>query len=148
MGGVNKVILLGHVGKDPEIRHLEGGVTVSSFSLATSENFRDKSTGEKKEQTEWHHIVMWRALAESVEKSELKKGDRVYLEGKIRTRQWTDKEGNKRSAVEIVADSFTIINRKRDRAPEANGGEEGEITEPASGAASSAATTESGDLPF
>jgi len=118
MGGVNKVILLGHLGKDPDIRHLEGGVTVASFSIATSENFRDKSSGEKREQTEWHNIVMWRNLAESVEKSELKKGDRVYLEGKIRTRQWQDKEGNKRSSVEVVADTFTIVTRKKDRIAE------------------------------
>ena len=118
MGGVNKVILLGNAGKDPDVRHLEGGVTVASFPLATTESFRDKNSGEKKEQTEWHNIVMWRALAESVEKSELKKGDRVYLKGKIRTRQWQDKEGAKRFTVEIVADTFTIINRKRDRAEE------------------------------
>ena len=118
MGGVNKVILLGNAGKDPDIRHLEGGVTVASFPLATTESFRDKSSGEKREQTEWHNIVMWRSLAESVEKSELKKGDRVYLEGKIRTRQWQDKESNKRFTVEIVADTFTIINRKRDKAGE------------------------------
>jgi single-strand DNA-binding protein len=114
MGGINKVILLGNVGKDPDIRHLEGGVVVASFPLATTESFRDKSSGEKKEQTEWHNIVMWRSLAESVEKSELKKGDRVYLEGKIRTRKWNDKEGNQRFSVEIVADTFTIINRKRE----------------------------------
>ena len=138
MGGVNKVILLGHVGKDPDIRHLEGGVTVASFSLATNESFRDKNSGEKREQTEWHNIVTWRNLAESVEKSELKKGDRVYLEGKIRTRQWQDKEGNKRLTVEIVADTFTIINRKRDRV-----GEEGAPTE-APAATESAGT----DLPF
>ena len=120
MGGVNKVILLGNAGKDPDIRHLEGGVTVASFPLATTESFRDKNSGEKREQTEWHNIVMWRALAESVEKSELKKGDRVYLEGKIRTRKWNDKEGNQRFAVEIVADTFTIINRKRDKNGEEN----------------------------
>jgi single-strand DNA-binding protein len=139
MGGVNKVILLGHVGKDPDIRHLEGGVTVASFSLATNESFRDKNSGEKREQTEWHNIVTWRNLAESVEKSELKKGDRVYLEGKIRTRQWQDKEGNKRLTVEIVADTFTIINRKRDRV-----GEDGTPAE------TPAATTENAgaDLPF
>ena len=112
MGGVNKVILLGNAGKDPDIRHLEGGVTVASFPLATTESFRDKNSGEKREQTEWHNIVMWRALAESVEKSELKKGDRVYIEGKIRTRKWNDKDGNQRFTVEIVADTFTIINFK------------------------------------
>lgn len=138
MAGVNKVILLGNAGKDPDVRHLEGGVTVASFPLATTESFRDKNSGEKKEQTEWHNIVMWRNLAESVEKSELKKGDRVYLEGKIRTRQWQDKEGNKRFTVEIVADTFTIINRKRDRA-----GEEALATE-----AAAPATSGVDDLPF
>ena len=138
MGGVNKVILLGHLGKDPDIRHLEGGVTVASFSIATSENFRDKNTGEKREQTEWHNIVMWRNLAESVEKSALKTGDRVYLEGKIRTRQWQDKEGNKRSSVEIVADTFTIITRKKDRITE-----EGVAAE-----AAPAAETAGSDLSF
>ncbi|TAL56331.1 MAG: single-stranded DNA-binding protein [Bacteroidetes bacterium] len=139
MGGINKIILLGHLGKDPDIRHLEGGVTVASFSVATSENFKDKNSGEKREQTEWHNIVMWRNLAESVEKSELKKGDRVYLEGKIRTRQWQDKEGNKRSSVEIVADTFTIITRKKDRIAE-----ESVAAEPP---AAETATTGS-DLPF
>ena len=139
MGGVNKVILLGNAGKDPDIRHLEGGVTVASFPLATTESFRDKNSGEKREQTEWHNIVMWRALAESVEKSELKKGDRVYLEGKIRTRKWNDKDGNQRFTVEIVADTFTIINRKRDKT-----GEDGSLT------AEAPATTETAgsDLPF
>ena len=140
MGGVNKVILLGNAGKDPDIRHLEGGVTVASFSLATSESFRDKNSGEKREQTEWHNIVMWRNLAESVEKSELKKGDRVYLEGKIRKREWQDKDGNKRSTVEIVADTFTIITR-RNRSVEENAG----VT-----ADAPATTTENAgsDLPF
>lgn len=139
MGGVNKVILLGNAGKDPDIRHLEGGVTVASFSLATSESFRDKNSGEKREQTEWHNIVMWRNLAESVEKSELKKGDRVYLEGKIRKREWQDKDGNKRSTVEIVADTFTIITRRNRSA------EEG-----ASATDAPATTTENAgsDLPF
>ena len=137
MGGVNKVILLGNAGKDPDIRHLEAGVTVASFPLATTESFRDKNSGEKREQTEWHNIVMWRALAESVEKSELKKGDRVYLEGKIRTRKWNDKEGNQRFTVEIVADTFTIINRKRDKA-----GEEGAVAD------APAVESAGSDLPF
>lgn len=113
MAGVNKVILLGNVGSDPNIKHLETGVTVASFSLATSEAFKDKATGEKKEQTEWHNVVMWRSVAESVQRSELKKGDRVFLEGKIRTRKWQDKEGKERQTTEIVVDTFTIINRKK-----------------------------------
>lgn len=124
--GVNKVILLGNAGKDPDIRNLEGGITVASFPLATTEHFRDKNSGEKREQTEWHNIVMWRALAESVEKSELKKGDRIYLEGKIKTRKWNDKDGNQRITVEVVADTFTIINRKKASVTE---GAESEETE-------------------
>lgn len=138
MGGVNKVILLGNAGKDPDVRHLEGGVTVASFPLATTESFRDKNSGEKREQTEWHNIVMWRNLAESVEKSELKKGDRVYLEGKIRTRKWQDKEANQRFTIEIVADTFTIINRKRDKS--------GEESVPA--AETPAVESAGSDLPF
>lgn len=113
MGSVNKVILLGNLGKDPDLKNLEGGIKVVSFPLATTEHFRDKASGEKREQTEWHNIVMWRTLADNVEKSELRKGDRIYMEGKIRTRKWNDKDGNQRITVEIVGDTFTIVNRKR-----------------------------------
>lgn len=113
---VNRVTLIGNLGKNPEIKQLEDGATLATFPIATNETFRDKSTGEKKEQVEWHNIAMWRGLAESVQKSELKKGDQIYLEGKIRTRKWEDKEGNKKQNVEIVADSFTILNRKRNDA--------------------------------
>lgn len=112
MSGINKVILLGNVGRTPEIKQLENGVAVANFPLATTEHFKDKS-GEKKEQTEWHNIIAWRHVAESVEKSELKKGDRVYIEGKIKSRKWTDKDGNRRSGTEIVCDTFTIITRKK-----------------------------------
>lgn len=113
MSGVNKCILLGNVGKDPDVKRLDNGVLMAHFSLATSENFKDKNSGEKKEHTEWHNIVMWRNIAESVEKSDLKKGDRVYLEGKIKSRKWTDKSGVEKFGVEIVADTFTIVSRKK-----------------------------------
>lgn len=113
MSGINKVMILGNLGKNPEIKHLESGVSVASFSVATTENFKDKATGEKKEQTEWHNVVAWRGTADSVEKSELKKGDRVFIEGKIKSRKWQDKDGNQRQVTEIVADSFTIISRKK-----------------------------------
>ena len=94
MSGVNKVILVGHLGKDPEVRHLENGVNVASFSLATTETITNKN-GEKQDLTEWHNIVVWRGLADVAEKY-LKKGKQVYVEGKIRTRSWDDKEGVKR----------------------------------------------------
>ncbi len=109
MAGINKVILVGNLGKDPEVRHLEGGASVASFSLATSEVYKDKS-GNRKEQTEWHNIVVWRGLADIAEKY-LRKGMTIYLEGKIRTRSY-DKDGIKHYSTEIVADSFTMLGKK------------------------------------
>ena len=110
MAGVNKVILVGNLGKDPEIRHLEGGTAVAKFTLATSESYKDKS-GQRVEQTEWHNIVVWRGLAEVAEKY-LKKGMTIYVEGKLRTRAWDDKEGHKHYSTEIVGDTFTILSKK------------------------------------
>ncbi|MDQ3046580.1 MAG: single-stranded DNA-binding protein [Bacteroidota bacterium] len=110
MAGVNKVILVGNLGKDPEVRHLEGGAAVANFTLATSEIYKDKN-GNRNEQTEWHNIVVWRGLAEIAEKY-LKKGMTIYVEGKLRTRSWDDKEGNKRYTTEIVGDTFTILSKK------------------------------------
>ena len=115
MAGINKVILIGNLGKDPEVRSLESGTKVASFSLATTESYKNKE-GQKVEQTEWHNIVMWRGLAEVAEKY-LRKGAQIYLEGKIRTRTWDDKEGNKRYITEIIADTFTMLGSKREEAP-------------------------------
>ena len=109
---VNKVILLGNLGKDPEIRSLEGGTKVAKFPLATSETYKDKA-GNKVEQTEWHNVVVWRGLAEIAEKY-LRKGNSVFIEGKIRTRSWDDKDGNKKYTTEIVADNLTLVGGKRD----------------------------------
>src|ERR1700710_1038403 len=111
MSGINKVILIGHLGKDPEMRYLEGGVSVTSFPLATSETFN--KDGQKVEQTEWHNIVMWRGLADVAGKF-LQKGKLVYIEGKLRTRFFEDKEGVKKYTTEIVAENFTILGRKSD----------------------------------
>src|ERR1700753_3747010 len=111
MSGINKVILVGHLGKNPDIRHLEGGVAVASFPLATSETFN--KDGRKVEQTEWHNIVMWRGLADVAAKY-LQKGKLVYIEGKIRTRSFGGKEGIKKYATEIVAENFTMLGRKSD----------------------------------
>jgi single stranded DNA-binding protein (ssb) len=111
MSGINKVILVGHLGKDPEIRHLEGNVTVASFPLATSEIYN--KDGRKVEQTEWHNIVMWRGLAEVAAKY-LFKGKLVYVEGKLRTRTYEDKEGIRRYTTEIVAENFTLLGRRSD----------------------------------
>jgi single-strand DNA-binding protein len=117
MSGINKVILIGHLGKDPELRYLEGGVSVTSFPLATSETFN--KDGQKVEQTEWHNIVMWRGLADVAGKF-LQKGKLVYIEGKLRTRSFEDKEGIKRYTTEIVAENFTMLGRKSDFEPDTN----------------------------
>lgn len=110
MSGVNKVILVGNLGKDPEVRTLDSGVSVANFTMATSETFRDKTTGEKKVVTEWHNIVLWRGLAEIAQKY-LHKGDQVYIEGKLRTRSW-EKEGVTRYTTEIVADNMTMLSKR------------------------------------
>ncbi len=102
------MILVGNLGRDPEVRHLESGVAVASFSLATSETYKDRNTGEKRTNTEWHNIVLWRGLAEIAEKY-LKKGNQVYIEGKLRTRTWQDQDGNERRTTEVVADTMTML---------------------------------------
>ncbi|HBH47049.1 MAG TPA: single-stranded DNA-binding protein [Bacteroidales bacterium] len=107
---VNKAILVGNVGNDPEVRHLEAGTPVANFSLATSETYKNRD-GEKVTQTEWHNIVVWRGLAEVVEKY-VRKGQQLFIEGRIRTRSWDDKDGNKRYTTEIVADTMQMLGRK------------------------------------
>jgi single-strand DNA-binding protein len=111
MSGVNKVILIGHLGKDPEVRHLEGGTTLVNFPLATSESYI--KDGKKIEQTEWHNIVMWRGLADVAAKY-LHKGSLVYIEGKIRSRHYETKEGNKRYITEIIAESFNMLGKRNE----------------------------------
>lgn len=106
----NKVTLIGHLGKDPEVRRLESGAVVAKFSLATSENYRDKA-GEWQTLTEWHDIVTWRGLAERAER-DLKKGSLVFVEGKLTTRKWQDKEGNNRYTTEVVAQLLKPLEKR------------------------------------
>lgn len=115
---INKVILVGNVGKDPEIRHLDSGVAVASFPLATSENYVAKN-GDKVSTTEWHNIVAWRGLAEVAEKY-VTKGRQLYIEGKIKTRSWDDKEGNKRYMTEVVADVLQLLGSRPDNQQSGN----------------------------
>ncbi|MFM8744905.1 MAG: single-stranded DNA-binding protein [Cytophagales bacterium] len=110
MSGVNKVILVGRLGKDPELRNLENGATVANFTMATSETYKDKTTGDRKEITEWHNIVLWRGLADVAAKY-LHKGDQVYIEGKLRTRS-LEKDGVTRYSTEIVGDNVTLLGSK------------------------------------
>jgi len=125
---LNKVMLIGNVGKDPEVRYLEGNnangqqAKVARFPLATSERFRDRS-GETRENTEWHNIACWRNNADVVERF-VKKGTQLYIEGRLRTRQWTDQTGNKRYQTEIEADTIQLLGR-RDEVPGQQGGYQG-----------------------
>lgn len=124
MAGVNKVILIGNVGKDPEIKVLDNGVRVANFPLATTEIY--KKDGNRFEQTEWHNIVLWRGLAEVSEKI-VRKGALVYIEGKLRSRTWEDKDKIKRYSVEIVADTLTVLTGRRDDASSQHNNEEEEM---------------------
>lgn len=108
MASINKVILIGNLGKDPELRYSGSGMAFASFSLATTRSWKDKASGEKKEETEWHNIVAMDRLAE-IAGEYLSKGRPVYIEGRLRTRKWQDKDGNDRYTTEIVADSMQLL---------------------------------------
>lgn len=108
MAGVNKVILIGRLGRDPEVRYTPDGTAVANFSIATSREWNDKATGEKREQTEWHRIVAFRRLGEICGEY-LSKGSQVYIEGRLQTRDWEDKDGNKRYTTEIVASQMQML---------------------------------------
>ena len=149
MSGVNKVILLGYLGKDPEVRALEGGKKVAKFSLATTEYYKDRD-GNRAEQTEWHHVEFWGVFVDVIEKY-LKKGSQVYIEGKLRTRSYDDKEGIKRYVTEIVGLQLNLVGNKTNE--QANGNvlvqaaplNESFVNEPIPAALSS---TEADGLPF
>ncbi|MEQ8684099.1 MAG: single-stranded DNA-binding protein [Imperialibacter sp.] len=143
MSGVNKVILLGNLGKDPEIRHLESGRAVTNFTLATSEVYKNKE-GNKVTNTEWHNVVLWTPLAEVAEKY-LKKGNQVYIEGKITTRSYDDKDGNKRYITEVVGREMTLVGGR----PDGGGGSsEQQNSRSAQPAPVAAEPTDLDDLPF
>ena len=110
MSSLNKVQLIGRLGKDPEVKYTNDNIAVAKLAIATTETYKDKS-GAKQEITEWHNVVCWRNLAEIAEKF-LTKGKQVYIEGKLRTRNWEDKDGNKRYTTEIIADNFIMLDKK------------------------------------
>ncbi len=110
MSSLNKVMLIGRLGRDPEVKYLETGAAVAKFSIATSESYKDKA-GEWQEQTEWHDIILWRMLAERAEK-QLKKGSLIYIEGKLTHRKWEDKDGNKRKTTEVVGQTFRTLEKR------------------------------------
>ncbi|MBK5912984.1 single-stranded DNA-binding protein [Rhodocyclus purpureus] len=112
MASVNKAIIVGNLGRDPEIRYLPNGEAVCNVTVATSESWKDKNTGEKKEMTEWHRVVFYRRLAE-IAGQYLKKGSSVYIEGRIRTRKWQDKEGQERYTTEIEANEMKMLGSRQ-----------------------------------
>ncbi|MBO4402796.1 MAG: single-stranded DNA-binding protein [Bacteroidales bacterium] len=118
MAGINKVILVGNLGRDPEVKTLDGGAKMARFTLATTESYKDRTSGERKDLTEWHNVVCWRNLAEIAEKY-LAKGKQIYLEGKLRTRSWDD-NGVKKYVTEVVADTFTMLGRAENSTPAEN----------------------------
>jgi single-strand DNA-binding protein len=117
-GSINRVILIGNVGKDPEIRSLNGGNRVASFSLATSDTWKDKQSGDRKEKSEWHNVVCFNEHIVKVVENYVRKGTKLYIEGKIQTRKWTDKDGKDRYTTEIVLENFRgelqLLDSKRD----------------------------------
>lgn len=123
MRGVNKVMLIGNLGKDPDVQHLEGNIAVAKFPLATTETYKDRS-GKLISQTEWHTVVLWRGLADLAQKF-LHKGSLVYIEGRLRTRSWEDKEGNKKFGTEVVGDNLIMLDKRADSAGAGGDGNEG-----------------------
>ena len=111
MAGVNKVIIVGNLGNDPEVRYSNNGAAIANISVATSDSWKDKNTGERQERTEWHRIVMFNRLGE-IAGEYLKKGSKVYIEGKLQTRKWQDQQGNDRYSTEIVADQMQMLDSR------------------------------------
>ena len=157
MAGINKVILVGNLGQNPELRYTPNGVAVCSLRVATSESYTDRASGERITNTEWHNVVLWRGLAETAGKY-LKTGSQVYLEGKLKTRQWQDQQGQNRYTTEVVADVMQLLGRAPGRednaqqatAPAAAQPAAAQPAQPAQPAAASpnAAPGTADDLPF
>jgi len=139
MASVNKVILLGNLGRDPEVRFTQGGTPVANFTMATTDRWSDPS-GEKKEKTEWHRVVVWGKQAE-IAGEYLRKGRPVFVEGSLQTREWTDREGNKRYTTEVRAQRLQLLGRPDDRGPSAGAAPAEEAVEPSGGFAED-------DIPF
>lgn len=144
MAGVNKVILIGNLGKDPEVRHLDNGRAVANFSLATSEVYNNKS-GERVTNTEWHNIVMWTPLAELAEKY-LKKGSQIYVEGKLQTRTYDDKDGNRKYMTEVVVLTMNFLGSRNDGSD--NSGSDAENKQESVATEQAGSTADTDDLPF
>ena len=145
MRGVNRVMLIGNLGKDPDVQFLEGNIAVAKFPLATTETFKDRA-GKLISQTEWHTVVLWRGQAEVGQKY-LLKGSLVYIEGRLRTRSWEDKEGNRKFATEVVGDNLIMLDKRTEGGP-APGGVHNEGPEGYTGSDVPPMGEPSQDIPF
>ena len=145
-GGVNKVILIGNLGADPEVRYTPDGVPVAYFNLTTSESWNDRNTGDKQERTEWHRLVLWRKLAE-IAGQYLKKGSKIYVEGKLQTRSWDDQSGQKRYTTEVVVNDMQMLDSRADGGGGAASRDPGPAAQPEYGPPPGEGT-EDDDLPF
>ena len=147
--GVNKVILIGNVGKDPDVRYMPNGNAVANVTLATSESWKDKNSGEKQERTEWHRVTFFRRLGEIVGEY-VKKGSKIYVEGRLQTRKWQDKDGNDRYTTEIIADEMQMLDSRGGSAAFDSG--QSSNAAPSQGAQSAAPMPDAGgfddDIPF
>lgn len=141
MGSVNKVILIGNLGRDAELRYTPGGAAVSNFNMATTDVYKDKE-GQKKEDTQWHRIVLWGKVAEALQ-DYLVKGKSVYVEGKLQTRKWKDKDGNDKYTTEVRGDRVVLLGSKGD-----GGGRGGHVSDEAVGGEMGRAAEPSGDAPL
>ncbi len=145
--GINKVILIGNLGADPETRHTAGGSAVTNLSLATTEAWRDRQTGENQEKTEWHRIVMFSKLAE-IAGEYLRKGSKVYIEGRLQTRKWQDRDGNDRWTTEIVANDMQMLDGRGGSDSLEGGGYGGSRQQGSGGQAPSQGGPMEDDIPF
>ncbi len=151
-GSVNKVILIGNLGRDPEIRSTQDGTRMANLSVATSESWRDKSTGERRERTEWHRVVIFNDKLSEVAEKYLKKGAKVYLEGQLQTRKWTDQSGQERYSTEVVLQRFrgelVMLDTRGAGADNTAGGSEPPSAERQAGRAPASGADLDDDIPF
>jgi len=150
MGSVNKVILVGNLGRDAELRYTPGGAAVANFSIATTETWTDKNTGQRQEHTEWHRVDLWGKRAEALQQY-LTKGLKIYVEGSLRTRQWEDRDGNKRYSTDIRADRIEFLDRRGEgggRRPDDDGRSQSSKPAPEQGTPDGSPDLTEDDIPF
>ena len=147
MASLNKVILIGNLGRDPEVRYTTGGSPVANFTMATTEQWSDASTGEKKERTEWHRIVVWGKQAE-IAGEYLRKGRSVFVEGNLQTREWTDRDGNKRYTTEVRARRFQMLGRPGEAQDGGGGAQRAEKPSAVAESRGGGGDYEEDDIPF